>query len=135
MASIKGPAIFLAQFMRDEAPYNSLENIGKWVADLGYKGVQIPSWDGRCFDLEKAAASKAYCDDFRAILDKIGLEPTEIAAHLQGQVLAIHPAYEEGCCGSAGRMWISRRSTSPPPTPRSCATCRGRRRSGRCLRG
>lgn len=99
MASIKGPAIFLAQFMRDEAPYNSLESIGKWVADLGYKGVQIPSWDGRCFDLEKAAASKAYCDDFRAILDKIGLEPTEIAAHLQGQVLAIHPAYEEGFAG------------------------------------
>jgi len=91
---IKGPGIFLAQFLRDQKPYNNLENIGKWVASLGYKGVQIPSWDKRVFDLDKAAKSKAYCDDIRALLKKTGLEITELAAHLQGQVLGIHPAYE-----------------------------------------
>ncbi|MHC4494787.1 MAG: sugar phosphate isomerase/epimerase family protein [Planctomycetota bacterium] len=94
MRSIKGPGIFLAQFLRDAEPYNNLENIGKWVADLGYKGVQIPTWDSRVFDLDKAAQSKAYCDDLKASLAAIGLEITELAAHLQGQVLAIHPAYE-----------------------------------------
>jgi sugar phosphate isomerase/epimerase len=94
MRSIKGPGIFLAQFLRDAEPYDNLENIGKWVADLGYKGVQIPTWDSRVFDLDKAAQSKAYCDDLKASLAAIGLEITELAAHLQGQVLAIHPAYE-----------------------------------------
>jgi sugar phosphate isomerase/epimerase len=94
MRSIKGPGIFLAQFLRDAEPYDNLENIGKWVADLGYKGVQIPTWDSRVFDLDKAAQSKAYCDDLKASLAAIGLEITELTAHLQGQVLAIHPAYE-----------------------------------------
>ncbi|HEC03805.1 MAG TPA: sugar phosphate isomerase/epimerase [Phycisphaerales bacterium] len=94
MRAIKGPGIFLAQFLRDTEPYNNLENIGKWVAGLGYKGVQIPTWDGRVFDLDQAAQSKAYCDDLKASLADIGLEISELAAHLQGQVLAIHPAYE-----------------------------------------
>ena len=88
MASIKGPAIFLAQFLRDEAPYNNLENIGKWVASLGYKGVQIPTWEERVIDLDKAADSKDYCGELIGQLKDIGLEPTELAAHLQGQVLA-----------------------------------------------
>jgi len=94
MRAIKGPGIFLAQFLRDTEPYNNLENIGKWVADLGYKGVQIPTWDSRVIDLGQAAQSKAYCDDLKASLAAIGLEISELAAHLQGQVLAIHPAYE-----------------------------------------
>ena len=94
MAKIKGPAIFLAQFMRDEKPYDSIRNISKWAAGLGYKGVQIPSWDARAIDLGKAAASKAYCDDYKAKLKSVGLEVTELAAHLQGQIVAMHPAYE-----------------------------------------
>ena len=55
MKTMQGPAIFLAQFANDEAPFNSLDAIGAWAAGLGYKGVQIPSWDGRLFDLAKAA--------------------------------------------------------------------------------
>jgi sugar phosphate isomerase/epimerase len=94
MNTIKGPGIFLAQFLRDHEPYNNLENIGSWVASLGYKGVQIPTWDKRVIDLDKAAESRSYCEDLQASLDKLGLEVTELAAHLQGQVLAIHPAYE-----------------------------------------
>ena len=96
MAKIKGPAIFLAQFLRDHPPYDRLENIGRWAAGLGYKGVQIPAWDARVIDLAKAASSKAYCDDYRARLANLDLEPTELAGHLQGQVLAMHPAYEAG---------------------------------------
>ena len=94
MAHIKGPAIFLAQFMRDEEPYNTIDNIGRWVAGLGYKGVQIPAWDGRAIDLNRAAESKTYCDEYRGRLQEMGLEPTELAAYLAGQVLAMHPAYE-----------------------------------------
>ena len=94
MSGIKGPGIFLAQFLRDEEPYNNLVNIGKWVAELGYKGVQIPTWDGRVIDLDKAAKSKDYCDELKGTLKQAGLEVTELSAHLQGQVLAIHAAFE-----------------------------------------
>ncbi len=94
MSKIQGPGIFLAQFLRDHEPYDNLKNIATWVASLGYNGVQIPTWDQRVIDLDKAAKSKSYCDDLRTSLDKIGLQVTELAAHLQGQVLAIHPAYE-----------------------------------------
>lgn len=94
MAKIKGPAIFLAQFLRDEEPYNNLDNIGRWVAGLGYVGVQIPTWDKRVFDLDTAAESQAYCDEYRGRLAAMGLEPTECAGYLAGQVLAVHPAYE-----------------------------------------
>ena len=94
MKTMKGPGIFLAQFLRDEPPYDNLRNIGKWVAGLGYRGVQIPTWDPRVIDLDKAARSKRYCDDLRGTLSDMGLEITELAAHLQGQVLAMHPAYE-----------------------------------------
>ena len=58
MKTIKGPAIFLAQFMGDEAPFNTLEGVAQYMADLGYKGIQIPTWDPRCIDLKQAAESK-----------------------------------------------------------------------------
>ena len=93
MAQIKGPAIFLAQFMGDQAPFNSLSSITKWAKDLGYLAVQLPSWDSRIIDLSKAASSKSYCDDLRAQMN--GLEITELACHLQGQLVAVHPAYDE----------------------------------------
>ncbi len=95
MKTIKGPALFLAQFAGDEAPFDSLENIAKWAGGLGFKGVQIPSWDKRLFDLEKAAESTDYCDQVKATLAKHGLELTELAAHLQGQLVAVHPVYDE----------------------------------------
>ena len=94
MKTIKGPAVFLAQFLRDAPPFHELESICRWMAELGYKGVQIPSWDSRCIDLDLAAESKTYGEELRGKLGELGLEPTEIAAHLQGQVLAVHPAYE-----------------------------------------
>lgn len=95
MKTIKGPAIFLAQFAGNEAPFNTLDSIAKWVAGLGFVGVQIPSWDSRFIDLAKAADSKSYCDDLRATLDKHGLQATELSTHLQGQLVAVHPAYDQ----------------------------------------
>jgi sugar phosphate isomerase/epimerase len=94
MKTIKGPAIFLAQFMGDTAPFNSLASICKWAASLGYKGVQIPTWDARCIDLKKAAESKTYADEIKAIVNGAGLEITELSTHLQGQLVAVHPAYD-----------------------------------------
>lgn len=96
MPQMKGPGIFLAQFLRDAPPYDTLDNISRWVAGLGYKGVQIPGWDRRVIDLDQAATSKTYCDDYKGRLAKIGLAVTEVAGYLQGQVLAVHPAYETG---------------------------------------
>jgi sugar phosphate isomerase/epimerase len=93
MRTIKGPAIFLAQFAGDEAPFNSLDAIAGWAASLGFKGVQIPSWDARLFDLAKAAESRAYCEEVQGTLAKHGLVVTELSTHLQGQLVAVHPAY------------------------------------------
>ena len=96
MKTIKGPAIFLAQFAGDEAPFNSLSEIGRWAAGLGFKGVQIPSWDGRLFDLAKAAESKTYCDEVKGTVEAHGLVITELSTHLQGQLVAVNPVYEAG---------------------------------------
>ncbi len=94
MRTIKGPAIFLAQFAGDAAPFNSLKSIAGWAAKLGYKGVQIPSWDARLFDLKLAAESKTYCEEIRGTVAGCGLTVTELSTHLQGQLVAVHPAYD-----------------------------------------
>ena len=94
-ALIKGPAIFLAQFAGDAAPFNSFDSICRWAASLGYTGVQIPSWDGRLFDLAKAASSKTYCDEIKGVAASHGLTITELSTHLQGQLVAVNPAYDE----------------------------------------
>jgi sugar phosphate isomerase/epimerase len=94
MKTIKGPAIFLAQYAGPASPFNSLESIAKWAAGLGYKGVQIPAWDARLFDLTQAAGSKTYCEQILAILAGHGLALTELSTHLQGQLVAVHPAYD-----------------------------------------
>ena len=93
-ATMKGPAIFLAQFVGDTAPFNTLGAIATWAAKLGFRGVQIPSWDGRLFDLKKAATSKTYCDEIAGICREAGVEITELSTHLQGQLVAVHPAYD-----------------------------------------
>ncbi len=95
MKTIKGPAIFLAQFAGDAAPFNSFDAICGWAASLGYKGVQIPTWDGRLFDLKKASDSKDYCDEIAGIAASHGLAITELSTHLQGQLVAVHPVYDE----------------------------------------
>jgi len=95
MNTIKGPAIFLAQFISGEEPYNSMENIGKWAKSLGFRGVQIPTNDPQYFDLQKIAESKTYADEYKGKLQDLGLEITELSTHLQGQLVAVHPAYDK----------------------------------------
>jgi len=101
MKTIKGPALFLAQFAGDTAPFNSWDAITKWAADTGYAGVQVPSWDGRLFDLDKAASSATWCEDFLGKARENGVEVTELSTHLQGQLVAVHPAYDEAFDGFA----------------------------------
>ena len=99
--TIKGPAIFLAQFAGDAAPFNSLDSICKWAAGLGYKGVQIPTWDARFIDLKKAATSKTYCDELKGTCANHGITITELSTHLQGHLVAVNPAYNEVLDGFA----------------------------------
>ncbi len=94
MRTIKGPAIFLAQFAGDKAPFDTLDNICQWAADLGYKGVQIPTWLTHFVDVEKAAASKTYADEVKGTVESHGLEIAELASHIIGQLVAVHPAYD-----------------------------------------
>ncbi len=94
MKTIKGPGIFLAQFLGDTTPFNSLPAICKWAKGLGFAGVQIPTWDSRCIDLQKAAESKTYADEIKGVVQEAGLEITELSTHLQGQLVAVHPAYD-----------------------------------------
>lgn len=101
MKTMKGPALFLAQFAGDDAPFNSWDAITKWAADCGYKGVQVPSWDERLIDLDTAAESKDYCDDFKGKARENGVEVTELSTHLQGQLVAVHPAYDAAFDGFA----------------------------------
>ncbi|MFT4998875.1 MAG: sugar phosphate isomerase/epimerase, partial [Flavobacteriales bacterium] len=95
MATMKGPGIFLAQFVGSDAPFNSLDTIAKWAADLGYKGLQIPTWEKSLIDLEQAATSKTYCDEIAGVCAQHGVEISELSTHLQGQLVAVHPAYNE----------------------------------------
>ncbi len=101
MKTIKGPGVFLAQFAGDAAPFNTLEGMAGWAAGLGFTGIQIPSWDRRLFDLQRAAESQAYCDEILGIAARAGLAVTELSTHLQGQLVASHPAFDTVLTGFA----------------------------------
>ena len=95
MNTIKGPAIFIAQFIGDAAPFNDLKSICQWAKGLGYKAVQLPTNDTRFIDLQKAAESKTYADELKGLVNGQGLEISELSTHLQGQLVAVHPVYDE----------------------------------------
>jgi sugar phosphate isomerase/epimerase len=101
MRTIKGPAIFLAQFAGDKAPFDNFASICRWAADLGYKGVQVPTWVSSFIDLDKAATSKTYADELNGIAKENGVQITELSTHLQGQLVAVHPAYDTAFDGFA----------------------------------
>ena len=94
MRTIKGPGVFLAQFASDDAPYNSLAGLAGWAKEKGFIGVQLPAWDSRIINLEKAAESQTYVDEIQGLLADNGLIVTELATHLQGQLVALHPAFD-----------------------------------------
>ena len=95
MKTIKGPALVLDQFAGDMAPFNTWDGITRWAADCGYVGVQVPTWAGQLIDLKQAASSQDYCDEFKGVAKANGVEVTELSTHLQGQLVAVHPAYDE----------------------------------------
>ena len=95
MTTLQGPAIFLAQFIGNEAPFNSLEGICAWAKSLGYQGVQLPTTDTRFIDLKLAAESQTYADELRGKVNAAGLEIAELSTHLQGQLVAVNPAYDQ----------------------------------------
>lgn len=95
MKTLKGPGIFLAQFVGPNPPFDRLDTIAKWAAGLGYKGLQLPTGPGSFVDLETAADSQDYCDEITGTLAQYGLAVTELSTHLQGQLVAVHPAYDE----------------------------------------
>lgn len=105
MTTIKGPAIFIAQFVSDEAPFNSLESICNWAKSLGYKGIQLPTLDDRFIDLQKAAESKAYAEDLSGMVNACGLQITELSTHLQGQLVAVNPVYDQLFDGFAPKAY------------------------------
>ncbi|MGC4012735.1 MAG: sugar phosphate isomerase/epimerase [Pseudomonas sp.] len=80
--------------MAERPPFDQLTAIAPWVAAMGYLGVQLPSNDARCMDLALAAESDAYCDELKGMLAEHGLVITELSTHIQGQLMAVHPAYE-----------------------------------------
>lgn len=94
MKTIKGPAVFIAQFIGAEAPFNSLSSICKWAKSLGFEGIQIPTTDSRFIDLKQAAESKTYAHEIRGIVEDEGLQITELSTHLQGQLVAVNPVYD-----------------------------------------
>ena len=95
MSKMQGPAIFLAQFAGGDAPFNNLGNITRWAGELGYKGVQIPTWNPDLIDLARAAVSVDYCDEVKGTCAENGVEISELSTHLQGQLVAVHPAYDD----------------------------------------
>jgi sugar phosphate isomerase/epimerase len=94
MRTIKGPALLIAQLADDKPPFNSLRTIAEWAAGLGYKGLQLPSSDPRFIDLARCAESQSYADEITGTLRAFGLQVTELVTALQGQLVAVHPAYD-----------------------------------------
>lgn len=94
MITIKGPALFLAQFYGDKAPFDTIDTICQWAANLGFKGVQIPTWDTKYFNLQRVAEDKVFAQEYKAKINSYGLEITELSTHLQGQLIAVNPAYD-----------------------------------------
>ena len=106
MRTIKGPGLFLAQFATDSPPHNTLPGIAKWARDYGYKAIQIPTWDSRFFDLDRAYDSETYCDEIKGTLADVGIAVSEFSTHFQGQMVSVHPAYDamfDGQCPVAVR--------------------------------
>ncbi|MEZ5598313.1 MAG: sugar phosphate isomerase/epimerase [Pseudomonadales bacterium] len=95
MKTLKGPAIFLAQFMADESPFNGIEAMARWAASLGFAGIQVPIGNPAFIDVALAARSQTYCDELKGRVADAGVCITELSTHLEGQLVAVHPAYDE----------------------------------------
>ena len=63
-----------------------LETVCQKMSSFGYDGLELACW-GDHFDVFKAAASTAYCDEKRALLAKYNLDVWAISNHLAGQLI------------------------------------------------
>lgn len=95
MKTLKGPAVFLAQFIADEAPFDTIDAMAQWAAKLGFKGIQVPIGNPDFIDVALAAESRTYCEELKGRVGEHGIEITELSTHLEGQLVAVHPAYDE----------------------------------------
>lgn len=57
--------------------------------------MQLPTTDTGIIDLQKCAESKTYADELKGLVNECGLEITELSTHKQGQLVAVHPAYDK----------------------------------------
>ena len=87
MRTIKGPALLISQLADDKPPFNSLPAMAKWAAGLCYKGLQLPSLDARFIDVARCAESQTYADEIIGTMKDAGLEVTELATALEGQLV------------------------------------------------
>ncbi|MBT5334493.1 MAG: sugar phosphate isomerase/epimerase, partial [Gammaproteobacteria bacterium] len=67
----------------------------EWAASLGFVGVQVPIGNANFIDVALAAESQTYCDELVGRVAAHGIEITELSTHLEGQLVAVHPAYDE----------------------------------------
>ena len=95
MKTLQGPAVFLAQFMADAEPFNSITGMARWAADLGFEGIQVPIGNPDFIDVALAADSQDYCDELNGQVAECGVVITELSTHLEGQLVAVHPAYNQ----------------------------------------
>ena len=58
-------------------------------------GIQLPIGNPDFIDVRKAAESKVYCDELKGHCSEFGIEITELSTHLEGQLIAVHPAYDK----------------------------------------
>jgi sugar phosphate isomerase/epimerase len=92
--TIRGPGLFISQFIGAEPPFDRLGDLAAWARDLGFKALQIPIADPRLKDLA-GLSEKDTVARIEAVISKTGLAISEIAAQRSGQLLAVHPAYDE----------------------------------------
>lgn len=109
---MKGPGLFVAQFIGAQAPFNTLSGLARWAGGLGYRALQLPTHLDHIFNLAQAASSQDYCDAVRGTLAEHGLVISELSTHIQGQCVAVHPAYD---------LLFDRFA---PPSVRGCASSR-----------
>lgn len=94
MRTIRGPGLFLAQFIAPEPPFDSLDGLAGWAAALGFEALQIPTFAPAVFDVVRAAESADYAREVAGRLADRGLVISELSMHRHGHLVAVHPAYD-----------------------------------------
>ena len=97
MKTIKGPAIFLAQFAGDDG---AVQLAGRRSAAgprrSATRACRSRPGTAGCSTSRRRPTAKTYCDEVKGIAREHGVEITELSTHLQGQLVAVHPAYDDG---------------------------------------